>query len=109
MPDYPSKTTTARRLNYPRMLWSIFVMLVTKPALFQAGLAACCMSAFFTSYWTNHPLLPAVLAAVHLRPAGDWAVRPLVIRWGPPFGRIVLDRLTPLVPALGGLVLNLVG
>lgn len=110
MPDYPSKTT-ARRLNYPRMLWSIFVMVVTKPALVQAGLVAFCMNAVFTSYWTTLSFLlsspPYGFGPLGIGLFG--LIGLFIIFWGPPFGRIVLDRLVPLVPALGGLVLNLVG
>ncbi|KAL8404634.1 hypothetical protein RB594_009478 [Gaeumannomyces avenae] len=109
MPDYPSKS--AARFSYPRMLWSIFVMLATEPALVQAGLAAFCMSAVFTSYWTTLSFLlsspPYGFGPLEIGLFG--LIGLFVIFWGPPFGRIVLDRLTPLVPALGGLVLNLVG
>jgi predicted MFS family arabinose efflux permease len=109
MPHYPSKNPEG--LNYLRVIWSIFTIFASEPVLIQACLVSFCMSATFTSYWTTLSFLlsspPYGFSPLQVGLFG--LIGLFVIFWGPPFGRIVLDLLIPLVPALGGVTLHLVG
>jgi predicted MFS family arabinose efflux permease len=109
MPDYPSKNPDG--LNYFKMLFTIFYLLVTQPLLLQASLVAFCSSAVFTSYWTTLSFLlsspPFNYSSLVIGLFGLIGI--VVILLAPVYGRLVLDRLVPLVSALMGLTFELAG
>ena len=109
MPDYPSKNPQG--VNYFRMLWDILYMLLTEPLLAQASLVAFCLSAVFMSYWTTLSFLlsspPYGYSSMIIGLFGLIGVA--VILLAPVYSRKVIDKVVPLVSALMGLTLELVG
>ncbi|KAK4121647.1 MFS general substrate transporter [Parathielavia appendiculata] len=116
LPDYPSKNPVSlddggARWSYLGVLASIGRLVVTEPLLVQAGVVAFLLSAVFTSYWTT---LSFLLSAP---PFGyDSAVIGLfgligivVILAAPVFSRLVIDKVVPLVSAVMGLTVGLMG
>ncbi|KAK4249226.1 major facilitator superfamily domain-containing protein [Corynascus novoguineensis] len=112
MPDYPSKNPDKTMLrSYPGMLASIARLLVTEPLLLQAALVAFLLSAVFTSYWTTLSFLlaspPFGYSSLIIGLFGLIGV--VVILAAPVYSRLVLDKIQPLVSAVVGLTLELVG
>ena len=94
MPDYPA---TNKRLNYFKMLWSMFVMLAKHPVLVQASLISYCTSVTFTNFWT---VLTFLLAGepYHYDPVtiGLFALIGISTMFVTPiYGRLVIDRFVP--------------
>ncbi|KAK4035036.1 major facilitator superfamily domain-containing protein [Parachaetomium inaequale] len=110
MPDYPSKNP-ARGWNYFAMLAGIGRLLVTEPLLLQAAVVAFLLSAVFTSYWTTLSFLlsspPFGYGSVVIGLFGLIGV--VVILTAPVYSRLVIDRVVPLVSAVMGLSVELVG
>jgi hypothetical protein len=84
---------------------------VTEPLLVQAALVAFLLSAVFTSYWTTLSFLlsgppfhydSAVIGLFGL-------IGIVVILAAPVYSRLVMDRVVPLVSAVTGLTIELVG
>ncbi len=73
LPDYPSKNPEG--LNYFKMLWTVVCFFFTEPLLAQASLMSlpheCRLHILL-----DHPVFPAVLAAVQLLLHRDWPFRP---------------------------------
>ncbi|CAN8095150.1 unnamed protein product [Discula destructiva] len=112
MPDYPATNPTLRSFtSYLRMLWSIVEIFITHPTLVQACLVGFFTSAPFTNFWTTLTFLlagppygysPLVIGLFALIGIAAMFVTPL-------YGRIVLDRLTPLWSAIIGEAFAMVG
>ena len=109
MPDYPSKNPGG--LNYISMLAGIVKLLVTEPLLLQAAAVAFLLSAVFTSYWTTLSFLlsspPFGYSSMVIGLFGLIGV--VVIVTAPVYSRVVIDKVVPLVSAIMGLVVELVG
>ncbi|KAK0627314.1 MFS general substrate transporter [Immersiella caudata] len=109
MPAYPSKNPEG--LNYFRMLWEVLVLLVTEPLLFQASVVAFLISATFTSYWTTLSFLlaspPYEYSSMVIGLFGLIGV--VVILAAPVYSRLVIDKIVPLISAILGLGVELVG
>ncbi|EGS21257.1 uncharacterized protein CTHT_0031060 [Thermochaetoides thermophila DSM 1495] len=109
MPDYPSKNPGG--LNYISMLAGIVKLLVTEPSLLQAAAVAFLLSAVFTSYWTTLSFLlsspPFGYSSMVIGLFGLIGV--VVIVTAPVYSRVVIDKVVPLVSAIMGLVVELVG
>jgi hypothetical protein len=93
------------------VLVSIGRLVVTEPLLVQAALVAFLLSAVFTSYWTTLSFLlsgppfgydSAVIGLFGL-------IGIVVIMAAPVYSRLVMDRVVPLVSAVTGLTIELVG
>lgn len=112
MPDYPSTNPDLRSLKaYFHMLWSIVVMLFQYPVLLQACLIGFFTSAPFTCFWTTLTFLLAgppynytslVIGLFALIGIGAMCVVPF-------YGRLVIDRLTPLWSVVLGEAIGLLG
>ncbi|TLD10930.1 hypothetical protein PgNI_05893 [Pyricularia grisea] len=109
LPNYPSKNPGG--LNYFGMLLNIFTLIASEAVLLQACLISFCISAVFTSYWTTLSFLlssaPYNFGPLQIGLFG--LIGFFVVFWGPAFGRLVLDKLVALVPAICGIMINLVG
>lgn len=97
LPDYPSTNPTG--LNYFRMLWSIITMLFKHPLLVQACLIGLCTATTFTSYWTTLTfLLSGPTYNFSSLVIGLFALIGIfAMVFGPPFARLVIDRLPSLL------------
>jgi len=51
MPDYPA--TNPQRVNYFKILWSIFQIFVKEPVLIQSCIISFLTAATFTAFWTT--------------------------------------------------------
>lgn len=112
MPDYPSTNPDLRSIKaYFHMLWSIVVMLFQYPVLLQACLIGYFTSAPFTCFWTTLTFLLAgppynysslVIGLFALIGIGAMCVVPF-------YGRLIIDRLTPLWSVLLGEALGMLG
>jgi predicted MFS family arabinose efflux permease len=109
MPDYPSKNPDG--LNYFKMMWSIFYLLLTEPLLLQAALITYLTSAVFTSYWTTLSFLlsqsPYNYSSVVIGLFGLIGI--VIICSAPIYSRLILDKIVPLTSAIFGLVIELAG
>jgi len=109
MPDYPSKNPDG--LNYFKMLYSVFRLLLTEPLLLQAALITYLNSAVFTSYWTTLSFLlsqpPYNYSSVAIGLFG--LIGMAVILSAPIYSRLILDKVVPLTSAISGLVIELTG
>ncbi|KAK4158033.1 major facilitator superfamily domain-containing protein [Chaetomidium leptoderma] len=123
MPDYPSKNPLLGSTSnngvggmigwraYVGLLAGIGRLLVTEPLLFQAAVVAFLLSAVFTSYWTT---LSFLLASPPFEYGSDVVglfglIGVVVIVAAPVYSRLVIDKVVPLVSALMGLTVELVG
>ncbi|KAJ4389222.1 hypothetical protein N0V93_006685 [Gnomoniopsis smithogilvyi] len=112
MPDYPPTNPALRSLrSYLRMLWSIVEIFFAHPVLVQACLIGFFTSAPFTSFWTTLTFLLAdppyeysslIIGLFALIGIAAMCVTPL-------YGRIIIDRLTPLWSVILGESLAMVG
>ena len=93
LPDYPS--TNPGGLNYFAMLWSIIQIIWREPLLVQACLIGFCTSSTFTSYWTTLTfLLSGPIYNYSPLTIGLFALIGIfAMCFGPPFARLVIDRL----------------
>lgn len=109
MPDYPSANPDG--LNYFRVLWTIFTILVREPVLVQACVIVFLCSAVFTSYWTTLSfLLSSPPYEYDSLVIGLFSLMGLVgIVSGPLYGRFVVDRFVAIFASLVGQVLALAG
>ncbi|KAF1959940.1 MFS general substrate transporter [Byssothecium circinans] len=123
MPDYPSTnptaksptstitTTTAADLTYPKLLWSIILMLPKHPLLVQACLTALLTSATFTSFWTTLTFLlsspPYTYPPLAIGLFGLIGLAAMCL--GPLYARFVTDRFVPHLSVLAGLACCLAG
>ena len=109
LPDYPS--TNPEGLNYFKMLWSIIAMLFKYPVLVQACLIGFCTSTTFTSYWTTLTFLLS---------SSPYSYSPLTIGlfaligifamcFGPPYSRLVIDKIVPLYSVIFGEIICITG
>lgn len=109
LPAYPSKNPDG--LHYPRMLATVFHLLISEPLLAQAALVAFCLSATFTSFWTTLSFLlaspPYSYSSVVIGLFGLIGV--VVILLAPVYSRLVIDRFVPLFSAILGLGFELCG
>lgn len=108
MPDYPA---TNKRLNYFKMLSSMFVMLYKHSVLVQACLISLFTSATFTNFWTVLTFLLAgppyhydsvTIGLFALIGLGTMVVTPI-------YARIVIDRFVPWFSVVLGLSYSLTG
>ena len=102
LPDYPS--TNPAGLNYFKMLWSIIAMIYKHPVLVQACLVGFCTSSTFTSYWTTLTFLlsspPYNLSPLYI---GLFALIGIFsMCFGPPYSRLVIDKVVPLYAVIFG-------
>lgn len=102
LPDYPS--TNPDGLNYFKMLWSIISMLFKHPILVQACLVGFCTSSTFTSYWTTLTFLlsspPYDYSSLTI---GLFALIGIfAMCFGPPYSRLVIDKIVPLYSVIFG-------
>ena len=109
LPDYPS--TNPDGLNYFKMLWSIITMLFKHPILVQVCLIGFCTSTTFTSFWTTLTFLlagePYNFSPLYI---GLFAFIGIVAMiFGPPYSRLVIDRLVPLVSVIIGELVCITG
>jgi hypothetical protein len=122
MPDYPSKNPGGLLLSgdgggrglmrgYVSVLVSIGRLVVTEPLLCQAAVVAFLLSAVFTSFWTTLSFLlsrePYGYSNVVVGLFGLIGI--VVILAAPVYSRLVIDKMVPLVSALMGLSVELVG
>ena len=120
LPDYPNKNPGGASggggwikgvWRYLGILASVGRLAVTEPLLVQAGVVAFLLSAVFTSYWTTLSFLlaspPYEYESVVIGLFGLIGV--VVILAAPVYSRLVIDRVAPLVSALMGLTVELVG
>lgn len=108
MPDYPP---TNRKLNYFSMLWSIITIFFSSPVLVQACLVGFFMSSTFTSYWTTLTFLlaepPYNLPPLYI---GLFALIGIgSMSFGPPYSRLVIDKLVPIFSVIIGELICLTG
>ncbi|KAI6813797.1 MFS general substrate transporter [Hortaea werneckii] len=109
MPDYPATNTAG--MAYPKVLWSILVMLTKHPVLVQACAISFFTSATFTNFWT---VLTFLLAGepYNYDPVtiGLFALVGIAsMLLGPFYARLVIDRFVPHFSVLLGLFYCLVG
>lgn len=109
LPDYPS--TNPDGLNYFKMLWSIITMLFKHPILVQACLVGFCTSTTFTSYWTTLTFLlsspPYNYSPLYI---GLFALIGIfAMCFGPPYSRLVIDKIVPLYSVILGELICLTG
>lgn len=102
LPDYPS--TNPGGLNYFKMLWSIITMIFKHPVLVQACLVGLCTSSTFTSYWTTLTFLlsspPYNFSPLYI---GLFALIGIfAMCFGPPYSRLVIDKIVPLYSVIIG-------
>jgi len=109
MPDYPS--TNPGGLNYFKMLWSVITMLFKHPVLVQASLVGFCTSTSFTSYWTTLTfLLSSPLYNYSPLYIGLFALIGIfAMCFGPPYSRLVIDKIVPLYSVILGELICLTG
>ncbi|MCJ1441391.1 MAG: hypothetical protein MMC23_001877 [Stictis urceolatum] len=109
MPDYPS--TNPSGLNYFRMLWSIVTITYRSPVLVQACIVGMLTSATFTNYWTTLTFLlsgePYNFSSLVIGLFGFIGIAAMCL--GPPYSRVVIDRLTPLISTIIGEIICLIG
>jgi predicted MFS family arabinose efflux permease len=109
MPDYPSKNPGG--LNYFKMLYSVFHLLLTEPLLLQASLITYLNSAIFTSYWTTLSFLlsspPYSYSSVVIGLFGLIGI--FIILAAPVYSRLILDKVVPLTATIFGLLIELAG
>jgi predicted MFS family arabinose efflux permease len=109
MPDYPSKNPDG--LNYFKMLYSVFYLLLTEPLLLQAALITYLSSAIFTSYWTTLSFLlsqpPYNYSSIVIGLFGLIGI--VIILSAPIYSRLILDKIMPLTSAISGLLVELAG
>ena len=109
LPDYPS--TNPHGLNYFKMLWSIISMLFKHPVLVQACLVGFCTSTVFTSYWTTLTFLlsssPYNYSPLYI---GLFALIGIfAMCFGPPYSRLVIDKIAPLYSVIFGELMCITG
>jgi len=109
LPDYPS--TNPGGLNYFKMLWSVITMLFKHPVLVQASLIGFCTSATFTSYWTTLTFLlaspPYKFPPLYI---GLFALIGIfAMGFGPPYSRLVIDRIVPFYSVIIGQFICITG
>ncbi len=109
LPDYPS--TNPHGLNYFKMLWSIVAMVFKHPVLVQACLVSFCTSTVFTSYWTTLTFLlsspPYNYSPLYI---GLFALIGIfAMCFGPPYARLIIDKIVPLYSVILGELILLVG
>lgn len=109
MPDYPA--TNKAGMAYPKILWSILVMLTKHPVLVQACLISFFTAATFTNFWTVLTFLladepynydPVTIGLFALVGIGSMLL-------GPFYARLVIDRFVPWFSVILGLFYCLVG
>ncbi|KAB5536002.1 major facilitator superfamily transporter [Coniochaeta sp. 2T2.1] len=109
MPDYPSKNPEG--LNYFKMMYSVFYLLLTEPLLLQASIITYLNSAIFTSYWTTLSFLlsqpPYGYSSIVIGLFGLIGI--VIIFLAPVYSRLILDKVVPLASAVVGLLIELVG
>ncbi|RPB11627.1 MFS general substrate transporter [Morchella conica CCBAS932] len=109
MPDYPS--TNPSGLTYTRSLLSLFALAKAHPTLVQAALIGLCVSAVFTTYWTTLTFLliapPYGYSSLVVGLFGLIGVAAIFL--APLVGRFVIDRHTPSLGLLLGLLVVLAG
>lgn len=105
MPDYPS--TNPAGLTYTLILRSLFRLIREHPTLVQASLIGLCVSSVFTLYWTTLTfLLAGPVYQFNSLVIGLFGfVGAAAILLGPLVGRHVIDRYSPSL----GLLLGLLG
>lgn len=111
MPDYPSTNPESSMRIYPRLLWDVVRLFFKYPVLAQSCIVGLLSSSIFTSYWTTLTFLLAG-APYHYNSLviGLFALIGIAtMSWGPPFARLVIDKHQPLLSAIFGNVLCLVG
>lgn len=94
MPDYPA---TNKKLNYFKMLWSMFGIFVRNPVLVQASLISMFTSSTFTCFWTVLTFLLSG-APYYYDPVtiGLFALIGIATMFCTPlYGRFVVDRFVP--------------
>ena len=109
LPDYPS--TNPNGLNYFKMLWSVVTMLFKHPVLVQASLVGFCTSTSFTSYWTTLTFLlsspPYNYSPLYI---GLFALIGIfAMCFGPPYSRLVIDKIVPIYSVILGELICLTG
>ncbi|KAK3897602.1 major facilitator superfamily domain-containing protein [Staphylotrichum tortipilum] len=108
LPDYPSKNPGG---GYGGMLAGVGGLMVREPLLVQASAVAFLLSAVFTSFWTTLSFLlaspPFGYGSVVIGLFGLIGV--VVIFAAPVYSRLVIDKVQPLVSAVMGLAVELVG
>ena len=103
MPDYPA---TNKRMNYFKMLWSMFQMMYKHSVLVQACLVSYFTSATFTNFWTVLTFLLAgppyhydstIIGLFALIGIGTMFLTPL-------YARLIIDRWVPWFSVILGLL-----